>query len=170
MREFLQGWRCKTGLVTLAMALLLAAEWGRSHVVVDDITCVAQQAFQQFYSAHGRICWKRVSPYPYDLPAEWKTHDATKRGTGSVTDGWDMTKVDWYWECAGIEFVRGTNKASYARGHPKSRAEEWIIPYWSLVLPLTLLSAWLILFKPRPAMSVKESKQVLDQKHFEGTQ
>lgn len=28
---------------------------------------------------------------------------------------------------------------------------EWIIPYWSLVLPLTLLSAWLILVKPRKA-------------------
>ena len=25
------------------------------------------------------------------------------------------------------------------------------IPYWSLVLPLTLLSAWLILIKPRKA-------------------
>ena len=25
----------------------------------------------------------------------------------------------------------------------------WIIPYWSLVIPLTLLSAWLILGKPR---------------------
>ena len=28
---------------------------------------------------------------------------------------------------------------------------DWIFPYWSLVLPLTLLSAWLILGKRRKA-------------------
>ena len=27
----------------------------------------------------------------------------------------------------------------------------WTVPYWSIVLPLTLLSAWLILAKPRNA-------------------
>ena len=26
----------------------------------------------------------------------------------------------------------------------------WIIPYWSIVIPLTLLSAWLLLSKQRP--------------------
>ena len=31
------------------------------------------------------------------------------------------------------------------------------LSYWSLVLPLTLLSAWLLLIKPRPAKSAKES-------------
>ena len=31
-----------------------------------------------------------------------------------------------------------------------------IIPYCLLVLPLTLLSAWLVLIKPRPAKSAKE--------------
>src|SRR5688572_23003842 len=29
--------------------------------------------------------------------------------------------------------------------------------YWQIVLPLTLLSAWLLLTKPRPAKSAKES-------------
>ena len=37
--------------------------------------------------------------------------------------------------------------------------ELWSVPYWSLVLPLTLLSAWLILIKPRPAKSAKESNR-----------
>ena len=35
----------------------------------------------------------------------------------------------------------------------------WSVPYWSLVLPLTLLSAWLILIKPWPAKSAKESNR-----------
>jgi hypothetical protein len=29
------------------------------------------------------------------------------------------------------------------------RCRYWIIPYWSIVIPLTLLSAWLLLSKPR---------------------
>ena len=33
----------------------------------------------------------------------------------------------------------------------------WYVPYWFIVLPLTLLSAWLLLIKPRPAKSAKES-------------
>jgi hypothetical protein len=27
----------------------------------------------------------------------------------------------------------------------------WFVPYWSIVIPLTLLSAWLLLSKPKPA-------------------
>lgn len=34
---------------------------------------------------------------------------------------------------------------------PKDRVTFWVIPYWSLVFPLTLLSACLILRKPRQA-------------------
>jgi hypothetical protein len=33
------------------------------------------------------------------------------------------------------------------------------VPYWRLVLPLTLLSAWLLLIKPRPAKPAKESNR-----------
>ena len=53
--------------------------------------------------------------------------------------------------------MRATNEESYAHGQPKSRFEEWVIPYWLLVLPLTLLSAWLILAKPRKAKAATGS-------------
>ena len=42
-------------------------------------------------------------------------------------------------------------------GMPIDEAEWCRIPYWSLVLPLTLLSAWLILAKPRKAKAATGS-------------
>ena len=38
MREFFQGWRRKTGCVTLFMALAVLAAWGRSQISADTLT------------------------------------------------------------------------------------------------------------------------------------
>ena len=46
----------------------------------------------------------------------------------------------------------------YARGLRNDQVlPDTAIPYWSLVLPLTLLSAWLILVKPRKAKAATGS-------------
>ncbi len=46
---------------------------------------------------------------------------------------------------------------STAAQHRTSRQTLYFIPYWSLVLPLTLLSAWLLLVKPRKAKAATGS-------------
>jgi hypothetical protein len=61
----------------------------------------------------------------------------------TVTTTDDRTRFDFYlrkWTFAGI---------GMAEGYGSLKAVT--VPYWSLVLPLTLLSAWLILVKPRKA-------------------
>jgi amino acid transporter len=37
VREFFRGWRCKAGLVTLVMAILLLVVWIRSIVIKDEM-------------------------------------------------------------------------------------------------------------------------------------
>lgn len=46
----------------------------------------------------------------------------------------------------------------FGRGHIYDQSIQFV-PDWLLILPLTLLSAWLILWEPRPAKSAKESSR-----------
>ncbi len=73
----------------------------------------------------------------------------------------------YYDPWAEIGFERGTWRLAGATigSGQMCGAEGWrkayvlIVPYWSLVLPLTLLSAWLILAKPRKAKAATVSGQ-----------
>ena len=104
MGEFFRGWRRKAGLVTLAMACLLATGWMRSYVAPSP-------PFSSWFESR---------------------------------DG-----VLFLWNDILIEGVAWSGP----------RGALVFISYWSLVLPLTLLSVWLILSKPWPAKSVKESNR-----------
>jgi hypothetical protein len=55
---------------------------------------------------------------------------------------------EWRWKYLGFD--------SGQLRHNKLSATFWIIPYWSIVVPLTALSAWLLVIKPRkPAKKVE---------------
>ncbi len=136
MGEFFRGWRRKAGLVTLAMALLLMAGWLRSYVIQDVLSINENRTLRlivsfngHFNSFNGHLNWERLTPSVF-LPTS------------------SMPVVRW---------------RSFPFNNPavwrNSRALLWTVPYWAFVLPLTLLSAWLILIKPRPAKAAKESKR-----------
>ena len=63
----------------------------------------------------------------------------------------DDDEIEWQLKWCGFEF------GVASRFVEQRRVQRWTIPYLPLVLPLALLSAWLILVKPRPAKSAKES-------------
>ena len=52
MREVFQGWRRKTGCVTLLMALAVLAAWGRSQISADTITIPLAGEIQYQASLH----------------------------------------------------------------------------------------------------------------------
>ena len=122
MGEFFKGWRCKAGLVTLAMALLLTVAWTRSYVTADAIKFgfIGQQHIA--ISLDGQLAWESYPGYGR-LQYERRQH----RVTGNVS-------------------VRAVIDQMSCKA-----------PYWSVVLPLTLLSAWLILVKPRKAKTATGS-------------
>ncbi len=145
MGEFFNGWRRKSGLVTLAMALLSTVAWMRSYVIRDKLEIVPHpHCLHAIVSGSGRLVWQRLvstdMPFlHYDFPFVLHSSD----GPEGDDLAWYRREVEWRLEGSGFDFgavhsFTGNVRAQFAK-----------VPYWSLVLPLTLLSAWLILIKPR---------------------
>ena len=118
MGEFFKGWRRKAGLGTLAMACVLAVGWMRSYTLAGDAAWFCIGNKQQLMvSLAGRVGWES---YPVSGEAGWMVRSYNKSGPMFSEERLVLA-------CCGLS--------------------GWVIPYWSLVLPLTLLSAWLILGK-----------------------
>lgn len=147
MREFFKGWRRKLGCVTLVIACVLAAGWIRSLTQHEGISFrTGQMSDQSVISFQSAInwCWLDGSTDLDNFPSlHWS----------SVPHSRDLMVINpgrtWRWTFAGIgihDFTYDGN-ATFA---------VLVIPYWLIVLPLTLLSAWLLLRKPQEAKSKVE--------------
>ena len=150
MGDFFQGWRRKAGLVTLAIALLLTVVWMRSYLVEDYLHIRHKPSLHGVRSFDGCLAWVRVSPSQFRQRIQWRSIPISELGPGSHWGGW---KFEWRWKWCGFDCGAASTATTGVRG------QMWAIPYWSLVLPLTLFSAWLLLIKPRPAKSAKESSR-----------
>lgn len=139
MREFFKGWRRKVGCVALVMALALMTGWLRSQFVFDDFN-IRAGTMNSFSIESKRqslcFCWvqdnsESKSESEITIPF-WMTHDPSIRGTEVPLD-----------QAVG-EFRWLSNLSDeYPRGIILSG------PYWSVTMPLTLLSAYLLLWNPR---------------------
>ena len=65
----------------------------------------------------------------------------------------DMQFGEIQWQSAPVGADRETMLLEwfpqYAERREKKYVKNWEVPYWSIVIPLTLLSAWLLLIDPR---------------------
>ena len=130
MGEFLKGWRRKVGCVTLVMALAFTMGWVRS-VSVSEGAVIQFPAWTHFLiSTGGHFSWMANFPAS-DRPVE-----------ETVDHSFVYAEIEWKWRCRwhGIDIGEG-----HLMGFP---LKAWVIPYWSIVIPLTLLSAYLLLSKP----------------------
>ena len=144
MREFFKGWRRKAGCVTLVMALATTSAWLRSFGSEDDFDFQFPSSALALRSAEGTIGCQRLSfddmafhTFKFHCFDSWYSNaDFPKTAT--------TKKAEWY----GFEI----ESTSWTETRPPStvKLELLVIPYWSLTIPLTLLSAYLILWKPRP--------------------
>ena len=128
--EFLIGWRRKAGLVTLAMAVVFAMAWIRGMIVYDVVKFTIGNQQIVLLCVDSAIVWESWNRNG-DAPMwEWKRMSPTNRTLTGV-------------------------KIATIGGIPFSPVTfHFHIFTWWLVLPLTLLSAWLILGKPRKAKGV----------------
>ena len=167
MGEFFKGWRRKAGLVTLAMALVLMVAWMRSAIICDELMIPYRGSLHFIDSRNGRLEWTRLIPSPvrwgeydpYKYPIAWISFPVP--GELDIEDLWAGCDVEWKWELGGFEFVL----EAIGESGDRNKRESWAIPYWSLVLPLTLLSAWLILVKAR---NEKRTRAPIDSRSHEG--
>ena len=171
MGDFFRGWRRKAGLATLAMALVLTVGWMRSVVVVDEIFVhppvslehTGPRTYHTVRSQGGVVGWEQwTTDSGLVLISEtYNTSFSSREVTAS--DSIDIPKgfivvFNWRLKCCGIDLGSAfvDNKfGAFSNRH----SIHCIVPYWLFVLPLTLLSAWLLLIKPRPAKSAKESSR-----------
>jgi len=139
MGDYFKPWRRKIGVVTLVMACVFAAGWVRSLTFVEAVDWQIYQSgvilgsidshFGLFVVEDGKS--NRFS-YPEWGTVEFRTVEEL------VSEG--GTPV-WHWQRFGFHVAAIFDRYSvYGL---------ILAPYWSIVIPLTLLSAYLLLSKPR---------------------
>jgi hypothetical protein len=125
MHTFFHGWRRKVGVVTLVMAVVVFGAWMRS-LMVQDTFFLGSSFINVSGGMIAQQAWVTDQVYPVDIPK--------------------IASSDPH----AVLVVIGDVGPEMVIGNPYLRLETmWAIPYWSLVLPLTLLSAYFILWKPR---------------------
>jgi len=158
MHTYFKPWRRKIGVVTLILACLFMAGWVRSRSVLDRFFYSQQQSMHAMFSMDGVVSWRRLTPFADDLPTGWSqqpkwiTSELTQNSRDNYQFYWKDGNVHWHWQWNGFDFGAALfetlsqvpGKANWIR-----REEIWQFPYWSIVIPLTLLSGWLLLSKPR---------------------
>jgi len=137
MGELFKGWRRKAGCVALAMACVFAAGWVRSLGNSDEIEF--KSVFGNVHSLNSRgghvewVQWNDRIP-PEGPWTWWSSPDSEIPADRDVLIlPHHIERTDWY-------------------PHGRTTTGTGIrVRYGSIVIPLTLLSAYLLLNKPRVA-------------------
>lgn len=133
MPPYFKPLRRKIGLLTLLLACVCMVEWMRSHLVSDRIRFSPNGSPVYRITSHiDQIAFEELEwkASPGELKFEsWKA--------SRVTELFD-NELEIYWNRLGFS----------SGGHKKMQDKLFTIPYWSIVVPPTLLSAWLLLSKP----------------------
>jgi len=138
MSDFFHGWRRKTGCVLLVMAFVLAGLWTRSFYHADQLSyATGKHSVEKLHSGNGFAVWMSYDVvWDQRFPAiEWNwvyPKDAYFNDQGAANG----SKMEWQfnWLCIGSGKV--ANNSNRVR----------FISYWSITIPLTLLSAYLLLW------------------------
>lgn len=153
MREFFKGWRRKVGCAALVMSLLLTGGWIRSLGLCEEIyssygvRSLAFLASGDGYVACGHARANNADGFPQK--SDWPT--LSPEGLYNA-----LKAYRWTGPCVG--FGLGTLEIDE---HTAAELESSLIlaaPYWSIVVPLTLLSGYLLLSSPRSQKSVASTQ------------
>jgi hypothetical protein len=146
MRDFFYGWRRKAGVVTLVMACALTGAWLRSETEFHCFTLPANSwAHVTLVSERGSVRLVKMDAVHSLSSARWWYGTLPEIADPSDYLEGGGIEVDWRWDLGGftIAYYHVTEQPEI--GH----TAECKLPYWSIVLCVTLLSAYLILWKPR---------------------
>ena len=119
MREFFHGWRRKAGCVLLVAAAALLGVWIRSGVIPDYMQYEWGGSVHTIKSENATLSWTSCDSVERQEYMRLELRRQRTDHSGSIE----------------IPLPRSYRKRT--------------VDYWSITLPLTLLSAYLILWKPR---------------------
>ena len=140
MSTYFHGWRRKFGVVMLVMATVFACGWLRSFYVTDMIIFPTATALTSWISDQQGLAWlvevqtdEEHKALMYDIDVPFIVSPIFFQ---TSPDGWNMK-----WSFCGFVYFNGDR--------PELTDTGQFIPHWSIVIPLTLLSVYLLLSKPR---------------------
>lgn len=137
--------RRKIGVVTLVMALVFTVGWIRSLGGEEHFCChFGKGTYWNFMSDNGSIRWTMADAssesklVPFHAGWFRKPYDQVTTVIAGIEEMINPNPWEREWCGFGV----------YETSSPLL-VKAWKFPYWSIVIPLTLLSAWLLLSKPR---------------------
>ena len=149
MREFFRGWRRKIGCVTLLMSMGFMTLWVRSLSFVDAVSIpIAKHTLLNVSSDDQSVICETQGIEFRELTWDFLQWDS---GPRVVTTPDGKYGIHWLWKWHGF----GVGDGIAFPDIPPSFSPATIcsFPYWSLVVPLTLISLWLLLPKRRKSPS-----------------
>ena len=156
MRVFFRGWKRKAGIATLALTCLITVGWMRSIVVADILVYPLNKTTLLEVTSNSQSMWWKIQPkagsdLSWDL-LEWASIPAVPVSRLEAY-------LHWVWKRYGFGVADGIE---YINDIPPSfaRATIVVLPYWLLVLPLTMLSSYLRLSQPPKSLSATTDRDV----------
>jgi hypothetical protein len=172
MTEFFKGWLRQCGLVTLLFALAFMSLWVRSTVRVDEFAVLKQDHLLvrlvsqkdglrlELYRSTGRLIVdgslisvaSEVSgywgtPFHYTLEHPKSFSPVTLLNRPAV----NSHPIEWWFRSQGV----GIGQCMPANLDGTTRLDLWLIPHRFIVIPLTVLSAFFLLFRPSKSVRMK---------------
>ncbi len=151
MGDFFKPRRRKVGVVTLLMACVSMAAWVRSLSTYDSaMISNGDRSYHQLMSSPNWIGWTLIPCTKGAIPAvirrQYGCHSGDAYNLNSQGPYTPFCMIYSHLESKG----KGFNYVDSNEVNP-----HLIIPYSSIVAPLTLLAAWLLLSKPRTRSNPK---------------
>lgn len=150
MRDFFRGWKRKVGVVTLILAVVLTGEWARNFRFRDLVLIQSgkRTIHEVEFSTNG-VSW---ATQRWDDPDYFGMRKWFELRTLSYIESTYFSPrfaVKWHKSWFGFHFASIGNSPFFV-------GEQLVctLPYWSIVLPLAILSALLLLSK-QPPVKVK---------------
>jgi len=156
MREFFRGWRRKIGVVTLMMACIFMGGWCRS-TMFHDICCVRanRTSFVELHSLrHSFVCQLNYDSSDGPDLAEVRSFTMAESDFDPFQYYGEFFS-DHCWQQHGFGICRLPLGII-----PKGSFDAISIPYWSITIPMTLISFSLLLSKPRKSTQKKITEPV----------
>lgn len=149
MREFLRGWRRKAGIASLIFALVFFGLYIRSFGKLRLIQIPTGRFTSYWLSAwDSKLWWGSTLPHgEMSLPPDWNLifdENVEVSLEYLITKEFEKeSEIKWEWKALG--FGVGHFERDPSMRQCGFRLSLWMLPCWAFVIPLTIISAYLMI-------------------------
>ena len=152
--SYFKPWRRKIGVLTLVMACMVTAGWVRSLSTIDMLAFPARLLNYTLVSGEGSFGVTGNFVFNFRQVSRLENGREIKRvEIIRIVKQPNRAEFGW-WKFEGVEF-------RLFRSSSTSDGVIPMIPYWSIVIPLTVISAYLLLSKPRTKKSPGTVREII---------